>query len=213
MPKKTFQITYHFGWLKVSLLNQLPYFYPSGFLFVSIKVDRQSSASHQKQGHSHATLTHWNDERADKTPKKQVNVWLSSWVDEDNPRETWLGDRRLWSSKTNGKESIEGLVVQILGLSVASKIRVFLSPGFRNEGFMIDIRRTDNAFTGLLQSRQRAEDILTSAVLPYNNKPSHVLNVTETWSSLHSDILHPPFTFSLSLCIHGRIGKARVIYI
>lgn len=65
-----------------------------------------------------------------------------------------MGDRRLWSSKTNGKESIEGLVVQILGISVASKIRVFLSPGFRNEGFMIDIRRTDNAFTGLLQSRR-----------------------------------------------------------
>ena len=91
-----------------------------------------------------------------------------------------MGDRRLWSSKTKEKESIEGLVVQILGISVASKIRVFLSPGFRNEGFMIDIRRTDNAFTDLLPSRRRAEDILTSAVLPYNNKASYVLNVIET---------------------------------
>lgn len=125
-----------------------------------------------------------------------------------------MEDRRLWRSKTNGKESVEGLVVQILGISVASKIRVFLSPGFRNEGFMIDIRRTDNkAFPGLLQSRQRAEDILISAVFPDNNKPSRVLNVIKRWSSLHSDILHPLFTFSLSVCIHGGIEKARVIYI
>jgi hypothetical protein len=47
------------------------------------------------------------------------------------------------------------VVAQIPGISFSSKMRLFLSSKFRNEGFMISIRRkTDNAFTGLLQNRR-----------------------------------------------------------
>lgn len=47
------------------------------------------------------------------------------------------------------------VVVQIPGISLSSKIRLFLSSGFRKEGFMLSIRRkTDNAIAGLFQSRR-----------------------------------------------------------
>lgn len=69
------------------------------------------------------------------------------------------------------------VVVQIPGISLSYKIRLFLSSGFRNEGFMISIRRkTDNAFTGLFQNRRAGRElggILIFALVLYSNTPNY----------------------------------------
>lgn len=67
-------------------------------------------------------------------------------------------------------------MVQIPGISFSSKIRLLLSSGFNNEGFMISIRRkTDNALqlTSEQEGRERAGDSLIFALVLYSNMPSH----------------------------------------
>lgn len=87
------------------------------------------------------------------------------------------------------------VVVQISGISLSYKIRLFLSSGFRNEGFMISIRRkTDNAFTGLFQNRRAGRElggILIFALVLYSNTPNYEhdqnMELTTSWHPTSSN--------------------------
>lgn len=117
-----------------------------------------------------------------------------------------------WKTEGSGELTQAGgnplrVVVQIPGISLSSKIRLFLSSGFRNEGLMISIRRkTDNAFTGLFQNRRAGRELRAFLfLLLYYIVTHQILNMTKIWNSLHPDILYPPITSFSHHSLHGRI--------